>query len=74
MSSQAAAVVAWRSALASADAEAFGRVQADLAATRSLGVRDTEDTPEGDEEPNDPPQPGPAAGQGEEGAGSGDGA
>lgn len=74
MGSQAAAVAAWRSALASADSEAFAKLQADLASARSMGDGDGEGPPDGVEGPDGPPQPGPPAGQGEQGAGSGDGA
>ena len=71
MSSQAAAVAAWRSSLASADAEAFAKVKADLATTRSMGDGGARD---GAEAPAEAPQPGPPDREGEQGSGSGDGA
>jgi hypothetical protein len=71
MSSQAAAVAAWRSSLASADGEAFARVKADLATTRSMGDGGARD---GAEVPADAPQPGPPDREGEQSSGSGDGA
>jgi hypothetical protein len=71
MSSQAAAVAAWRSSLASADGEAFAKVKADLATTRSMGDGGARD---GAEVPADAPQPGPPDREGEQSSGSGDGA
>lgn len=71
MNSQASAVAAWRSSLASADAEAFARVQADLATTRSRMARGA---PGGPEEPAEDPQPGSRDRQEEEDSGSRDGA
>lgn len=71
MSSQAAAVAAWRSSLASADAEAFAKVKADLATTRSMGDGGAR---EGAEAPAEAPQPGPPDRETEQSSGSGDGA
>lgn len=79
MRSQAAAVVAWRSALASADAEAFAKLGVDLASARSMGEgagngasgagEETVETPGAT-----PPGAGLPEGGSEDPSGSGDGA
>ncbi len=79
MRSQAAAVVAWRSALADADAEAFAKVAADLAATRSMGGAGDEGATGGSVGAPDAPEASspagsPAKGGSEDASGSGDGA
>ena len=79
MKSQAAAVVAWRSALAEADPEAFSKVEADLASTRSMGEAGREGDPEAAAGPggtprSTPPAESSAEGGAIEGSGSGDGA
>ena len=79
MRSPAAAVVAWRSALASADAEAFAKLGVDLASARSMGEgagngasgagEETVETPGAT-----PPGAGLPEGGSEDPSGSGDGA
>lgn len=74
MQSKAAAVVAWRSALEAADAEAFARLAVDLASTQAMALKGGRGASSPGQVPADDPQEPTSPAVPEEASGSGDGA